>query len=126
MITELARFFGVGIAAMLTHLLVVMALVPLGITPLAANGIGFLVAFQVSYIGHSRWTFRSTGGVRQYFRFFSVAAPAFVLNETVYALVLRFSSLNYLPALALILTSIAVLTYLSSRMWAFRNRHGDI
>ena len=59
MTRELFWFGVVGVTAMLVHLgSVALMFVPLGLSPLLANVLGFLIAFQVSHAGHRRLTFR--------------------------------------------------------------------
>jgi len=102
-------------------MLVVSLLVPAGLHPLLANIIAFLVAFQVSYFGHARWTFSVTdpGSRKHKVRFFGVSVLSFVVNEIMYALLLNVLHLHYLLALFIVLISVAVLTFVLSRLWAF-------
>jgi putative flippase GtrA len=121
MMLQLMRFGVVGVAAMVVHWLVAVALVRLGLAPLIANVLAFAVAFNVSYWGHRRWTFAATTAhgttVR---RFFAVALGSFALNEFLYYLLLRFTRLDYQTALALVLVAVAGLTFVLSRYWAFK------
>lgn len=60
MTRQLFWFGVVGVTAMLVHLgSVILIFVPLGLAPLLANIIGFLLAFQVSHAGHRHFTFRN-------------------------------------------------------------------
>ncbi len=121
MIVELVRFGIVGIAAMAIHWCVVALLVPLGFTPLIANVIGFCVAFNVSFFGHHHWTFASPDNQKNTFRRFAgVAILGFISNEALYALLLEFTRLDYRVALLIVLIAVAGMTYLLSRLWAFR------
>lgn len=121
---EVVFFVAVGAAAAFTHWSVVRALVQAAaLPPLAANVLGFAVAFGVSYLGHYRLSFRSSAAHAQALpRFAAVALGGFVLNEALYALLLHVTALRYDVALALVLLSVAGLTYLASRGWAFRDR----
>lgn len=122
MTREALRFIFVGISALLTHWLVVRLLVPLaGLHPLLANVIAFLVAFNVSYFGHRHLTFQaSERSHRQTLpRFATVAASSFLLNEAMYWALLSFTPLRYDIAMLLVLGSVAVLTYLLGKFWAF-------
>lgn len=119
---QLFWFGVVGISAMLVHLAsVALVLVPLGLPPLLANVIGFLIAFQVSHAGHRRLTFREAAAppAQSRRRFFGVAVLSFAVNEVLYALLLRFTPLDYRVALALVLVAVAVLTFGAARLWAF-------
>jgi putative flippase GtrA len=125
---QIAIFIAVGSAAAFTHLTVVAIVVEhLGVTPLAANVIGFCVAFLVSFAGHVRWTFPLSperhSAART--RFFAVASTGFILNQAAYAEALHlFGSRFYLPALAAVLIGVAVATFLLSKLWAFAEPQG--
>jgi putative flippase GtrA len=86
-----------------------------------ANGVGWLVAFGVSFTGHHRWTFRHQAAplARAAPKFFLVSAGGFLLNQLAYAAALRWSGVRYDIALAAVLVLVAGLTYLISRFWAF-------
>ena len=122
---QTTRFVAVGCAAAATHWAVAVGCVELaGAPPLVANLIGWLVAFAVSFIGHYRLTFRHsripwTIAIR---RFFLVSAAGFLVNEGAYAWLLHATALRYDVLLALILIGLAVLTFVVSRLWAFRHK----
>ncbi|RJG13333.1 GtrA family protein [Pseudomonas cavernicola] len=118
---ELFWFAIVGVTALLVHFLVVSLLVPLGLAPLFANVLAYLVAFQVSYWGHRLKTFEA-GHLphRQTLpRFFAVASFGFLLNETLYFILLCTTPLDYRVALLIVLLVVAGVTFVLSRLWAF-------
>jgi putative flippase GtrA len=117
----LIAFGTVGALAAAVHLGVVGLLVPAGLHPLVANVIAFLTAFGVSFSGHRRWTFPTTGRPRPgpLPRFFAVALMAFVLNEGLYALILASGLLGYREALVVVLVIVAAITFVASKYWAF-------
>ena len=122
MMRELLWFGVVGFSAMAVHYLVVtLWLVPYGLPPLLANVAGFLIAFQVSYWGHRGLTFQASEVAhgRGLPRFFAVAVLAFCVNEAMYFLLLRFTSLDYRVALLLVLILVAAFTFVLSKLWAF-------
>ena len=121
MMAQVSRFALVGIVALLVHWCVVRLLVPLGLAPLVANVFGFLVAFNVSYFGHRKLTFKAEALQHSQTlpKFASVALGSFAINESLYALLLFFTPLRYDIALFIVLGVVAVLTYLFSRFWAF-------
>jgi putative flippase GtrA len=119
---RLFHFVLVGTLAALTHLGVVYLCVQFGhLAPLAANLIGWLVAFCVSFSGHFFVTFAqfsaSIGQAAR--RFFLVSLLGFGINEIAYALALSWSKQHYLIILVVVLVFVAALTYVLSLRWAF-------
>jgi putative flippase GtrA len=125
---QIAIFIAVGSAAAFIHLAAAAGAVELaGIPPLAANVIGFCIAFLVSFGGHARWTFplapERYAAARA--RFLAVALTGFVLNQAAYAEALHlFGPAYYLPALAAVIACVAVSTFLLSKLWAFAQPQG--
>ncbi|MDF0605101.1 GtrA family protein [Neisseriaceae bacterium TC5R-5] len=120
--TELFWFGLVGISAMLLHFIIAAGLlIPWGVDPLLANALGFLIAFQLSYWGHRHKTFRAKHiPHRQALpRFFGIACLSFAVNEGMYYLLLEQTSLDSRLALLLVLLSVAILTFVLSKLWAF-------
>ena len=124
MINRIIKFGLVGFLAMFTHWIIVLLLVQLGLNPLLANVVGFLGAFPVSYSGHKHWTFKipnySIDHRQSLQRFFMVATNSFVLNEFLYFVLLTYTTLNYMLALAMVLIFVSLLTFICSYYWAFR------
>lgn len=118
------RFLLVGCMAAAVHWAVVVALVEgAALPPLVANVGGWMVALGVSFFGHHRLSFRGHGGNLRSaaWRFSAVSATGFLINETAYWAMLRWSGSRYDLALALVLVAVAGLTYALSRHWAFRH-----
>lgn len=119
------RFIVIGCGAAAVHFAVVYALVESQwLPPLAANTIGWLVAFVVSFSGHYHWTFAAQNVRWQNAlpRFFALSALGFAVNEASYALALHLSPWRYDVLLALVLVAVAVGTYVLSKLWAFKDR----
>ena len=122
---EVGWFVAVGCMAAATHWLVAVTCVRFAaLAPLLANVLGWLVAFVVSFSGHYHLTFaRQSQPLRIALRrFFMVSAAGFAVNELSYALLLQATAIRYDILLALILVAIAVLTFVFSRLWAFRHK----
>ncbi|MDQ7969153.1 MAG: GtrA family protein [Oxalicibacterium faecigallinarum] len=123
---RIARFGVVGLTAAGVHYWTVIALVELlQIAPLHANVGGFVVAFWFSYFGHRYWTFSDTvghqPGQRQSFlRFLLVAVLGFLMNAFLFFLFLHYTDIPYYVALAIVVLTVAAMTYVLSRLWAFR------
>ena len=117
----LTAFGLVGIAAVVVHFTVAAATVPLGVTPLVANVLGFAAAFAVSFVGHGRWSFpaRQRRTAVALPRFAAVALGGFALNEALYAVLLRYTALDYRLALLAVLGAVAGVTLVASKHWAF-------
>ncbi len=90
--------------------------------PEAANALGFVIAFFVSFAGHRWLSFKDAGTtVATSFQRFAVTALAgFASNELVFVLLLRALRLPSLVALFLALVFAAGQTFVLSRFWAFR------
>jgi putative flippase GtrA len=119
---RIVRFIAVGCTAAAVHLGVVILLVSgLGQVPLAANVVGWLAAFVVSFTGHWQLTFRSQRAPvwRAARRFFGISMAGFGINELAYAALLHWSDLRYDVVLAIVLVGVAFITYLLSSRWAF-------
>jgi putative flippase GtrA len=123
LIGQLSWFAVVGCMASVVHWLSVVALVGFaGLAPLAANVMGWLVAFGVSFSGHHRLTFRrhNAPAWRAARRFFLVSATGFAVNEISYAYLLHATTIRYDVLLAGVLIVIAGFTFVLGRFWAFR------
>ena len=130
MMRQVLKFGVVGGAAAATHLGVLFALkAGCGLVPETANVLAFLVAVQVSFLGHHHWTFRTHGHggrlARVYLRFFAVACVGFLLNAGLYSLFLRIPGLHYLLAQAIVQAVVAVASFLLAKFWAFRKPKMD-
>jgi putative flippase GtrA len=120
---RLLYYAAIGGLAALTHVFIVFQLVSrITMHPLIANIIGFLVAFNVSYFGHKHMTFSRLKDEKELrlMHFFLVACSAGLLNELLYFLILRFTSLNYILALLVVLGSVSIYSFLVARFWACR------
>jgi len=100
---------------------VVSIVVPLGMTPLSANFVGFFFSFVWSFFGHARWTFPAQGrdvGAAMW-RFAIISLLSFVLTEAVYAGVLEWTSIDYRLSLYLVIVTLAFGKLVASKHWAF-------
>lgn len=117
-------FVAIGCLASLVHWGVAVCCVQTWqADPLAANIVGWVAAFFVSFSGHHRVTFRHaaitwTLAAR---RFFLVSGAGIAINQVVYAYLLRSTAMAYDILLALTLAGVAMVTFILSRLWAFRD-----
>ena len=117
-------FLLTGASAALTHMGVfalVQYLQP-ELWPEAANALGFVVAFGVSFVGHRWLSFKgtSTPMKQSLWRFGVTALTGFVSNELVFMLLTRHYGWWGLLALFVALVLAAAQTFVLSRYWAFQ------
>lgn len=120
---RLIYFAAIGASASLIHIMTVLGLVTyLQVNPLIANIFAFLLAFNVSFLGHKYLTFSNLHEEKELRlpHFFLVASSAGIINELLYFLLLEYTILNYLIALVLVLGAVSVYSYFLSRFWACR------
>lgn len=121
---QLFFFISIGASSALVHIVTVLNLVTqLALSPLLANIIAFLIAFNVSYIGHKYLTFSELDNHKQLSlpHFFLVASSGGIINEGLYYLILHYTHINYLIALVLVLATVAIYSFILSRFWACRS-----
>lgn len=120
---RLVYFVSIGGSAALIHLFTVFNLVKfMHVQALIANVFAFLVAFNVSFLGHKYLTFSRLHNekILSLPHFFLVAASAGIINEIFYFLLLHYTTLNYLFALFLVLGFVSIYSFFISRFWACR------
>lgn len=119
------KFGIVGSAAALVHLSVLYLLVHYAaISPVVGNMLAFMVAFGVSYPGQAKWTFvdRNIDHRKGVGRFLSIQLLSnFVINQSLFFLLLRYTELNYFVVCVMVLVIVAVITYLLSFYWGLRS-----
>ncbi len=118
---RLFRFGIVGVAATVTHAVVLWALVEsVSMRPSFATVIGFLIAFNVSYFGHYYFTFRSTEPHRRALPGFAATATAgAVLNWLIFVIATDFLQTNYWIAFGIAVVTVPIFVFFVSRRVAF-------
>jgi putative flippase GtrA len=118
---QILRFFAVGGGATLVH--VAAALVfnaALGIRPLVANFLAFLVAWGLSYWGNWRWTFRAESAHgRAMPRFFAVSLALFFVNQAIVYVAVERLGWPFWAALSVVVAVVPAAGFAASRLWAF-------
>ena len=121
---QIIKFGLIGSIAALVHLGVLHLLVSSELLqPLTANIGAFAAAFIVSYTGQSLWTFnhRQHNHKSAALRFLMTQLIcSFALNQGLYALLLKFTLLNYLVAGLIVLVTVPLVTFSLSKYWAFK------
>jgi putative flippase GtrA len=119
---QLFRFGIVGLTAAAMHFGIVVLLVQnWNIQPLLANIFGFAGGFQISYWGHRMWTFNDTNTLHRVAltRLLVVQIISLLANETLFYIFLSMN-LPYPVALLVVLTTLPIFTFVSSKLWVFR------
>lgn len=124
MLRQFLRFSLVGALATVLHMAVGVTLIHAGWSPLLANMFSFVIAFLVSFMGHYGFSFPGHGMTlsTSLKRFVLVAVCGFMVNETLLAGLVRFSSIPGVWCLILSTATAAILTFIASRNWAFDGR----
>ncbi len=118
-------FVMVGCAAAATHWLVAVACISQwGLAAWLGNFAGWTVALWVSFSGHYFLTFKHQHKTwwAAWRRFALISLAAFGINELAFVSLLRWTTLPYTLALAWVLVTVAGLTFVFSRYWAFRHK----
>jgi len=121
--SRLIRFGSIGALATIVHWLIAVAAIEVhSIPPLVANVLGWLSAFTVSFFGHFWFTFRGHGAPmgQSVTRFACVSVLGFAMSTGTFALLIRINPNLYGTWLMLTLLTVAAVTYLLGRRWAFR------
>lgn len=117
------RFVIVGAAAAATHYVVgLFAYSVLGLGPGVSNAIGYACGFPVSYAGQRSWTFGETREPHRVAlpRYAMVQLGSFLVNQALLLLAVRFLPLPFWFILGAVLVIVAMLTYVTSKVWVFR------
>jgi len=120
-VKTLLRFGVSGVLATLTHVLVFVALVEgLNLAPVPASVPAFCAALLVSYGLNYRWTFAATGAHGVLLpRFVLVSVAGLLVNVSITYAVVDIGGYWYGYALAAVITTVPLLTFLLSKYWVF-------
>lgn len=123
-VTEILRFGVVGLAATAMHYVILRLVVEeLAIPPSFANGLAFLCALCVTYLGQSLWVFRkrSQHGAAQMLRFTVSLLFGLFANMGIMALSVHGLGLNYQDGFLLSLFLVPALSFMVNRFWVFNS-----
>jgi putative flippase GtrA len=129
-VLRLVRYGAVGLFAAGTHFLVAWFALQLGAWPGAANAVGYVCGFVVSYLGQSRFTFGLKQGSTAVLARWAATQLTLLITSSlgVQAATSIFGAPAELAVGAAIIV-IAMLGYLIGRFWVFRegaaSRHKD-
>ena len=120
LLRTLFRFGIVGITAAGVHAGIFLALVEMfNWSGLAANIAGFALAFVVSYLGQSRFTFGIAGPPGAVLRFLATALTGLVLNAASAWLIVDILERSPYWVLPFLLVIVPAITFLMMRFWVF-------
>lgn len=119
---QLTRFGIVGLTAATIHFCIVVLLVEMHwLQPLVANIAAFCVSVQASYWGHRTWTFSGTTQRHAvaFRRLLVVSIVAFVLNESMFYMLISQYKLPYPLALFIVLSVLPLIVFTVNKIWVF-------
>jgi putative flippase GtrA len=121
--TRSISWFGIiGSLAAIVHYGVAVSLESsTNISPAHSNIAGFVLAFPISYFGHSKFSFANhQRSHRQAFpKFFMVALAGFITNQILVLGLMHLFALPFWLVLGMVMVIVAASAYLLSRFWAF-------
>ena len=121
-IGQLARFGLVGFGATAIYYSVIIVLIEFGLGPQPANILAFLIANGMSFLGHLRFTFRTTGQEKtRMARFFVVGIGGYLLSVLITALSFEVLGFPAWISAGLVVLGVSSLSWVASRFWIFRD-----
>jgi putative flippase GtrA len=117
------RFVLAGIASTALHVAIASSLIELGGSHAGtANGIAFTVATLASYVSNSIWTFQAPLAGGSLVRFVVVALAGLVMTVAITSAI-QSAGYHYLVGIAAVVLTVPALSFLSHRLWTYRQRH---
>lgn len=121
---ELMRFGIVGLVATAVHFAILtLGVEHLSMPPTPANGLAFLCALSITYLGQSLWVFpeRSRHGPAQMMRFAVSLGIGLLANMATMAAAVHVLGLGYQTGFVLGLVMVPALSFVINRFWVFKN-----
>ena len=122
LVAQIGRFGIVGLLTTAIHISIAFILhYHIGLAPLNANLIAFLVAWSVSYIGHFNWTFESKSShTVSMARFATVSLSAIILNQLIVWTVADKLGKPFALAILLVVLIVPAASFVASKLCTFR------
>lgn len=122
LVHQVPLFAIVGAAATGTHVAAALAARELGgLSPMAANFVGYLCAVGVSYLGNARFTFRrAVLHGPQFVRFVVVSLLGLALTQGLTWLLVEQAHWPFWAGLGVVAVAVPALSFVLQRLWAFR------
>ena len=124
---QFARFGVIGVLSTLLHVgTVVLAVEAFAVDPRAANVIAYMVAFPFAYFAHYHFSFACdhAHGVTAT-RFIVVSFACFLLGQGIMHVVYGRLGLAYGTALAAMIVTLPLVSFLLNRFFVFQRRRGS-
>jgi putative flippase GtrA len=128
---QYTKFGTIGALATLVHVGIFATLIELfDLWEVQANLVAFCIAVGVSYIGHSRWTFKVEQTLKEknrlrvnksFIRFWLVSIMGLIINTLVVFLVSDIWQAPYYYAMALMVTVTPLFIFTTSKLWVFKH-----
>jgi putative flippase GtrA len=124
--TRFLRFLAVGgFATILMYVLLVAGIEGLGLRPLLASVLAYLLSAVVNYALNRRLTFRSRQRHRVALpRFAIVSGTGLLLNTAIMALGTELAAWHYLPVQVVATLVVLFWNFVGSQWWTFRTSSG--
>lgn len=121
LIGSASRYGAVGIGVTIAYLVLASVLNALGTGVVVASAIAFLASTTLSYLGHRRFTFRSSEShARAVPRFLLVSSAGFALAIAIPVTVERFTTLGPGATFLLVTVAVAIFSFAGLRLAVFR------
>ena len=120
---KVIKFSAVGLGATAVHAVMFVLLADLlGMDPVPATVLAFLVAFLFGYFVNHAWTFRLKGNHGRFMTRYGVTAvTGVVLNAGLMHLTTNVLDWNHHLGLAVVLTAVALFSLVTNFLWSFRD-----
>lgn len=118
---ELIVFGLVGIAATITHYCSALSFVEfLGLNVLIANFFAYCIAAGVSYVGHSKLTFKAEMNRVGAIKFVVVSLAALALSQSILAVLTYAAWFDYKINMLITVGVVPCFSYVLNKFWVYR------
>jgi putative flippase GtrA len=116
------KFAVVGLFNTFVHVATtVLAVEEFGVHPVPASVAGFTLAFCVSFVLNTYWTFKQKDQLhRRFSRFLIVSISAMLLNTAIMYLAVDILHIHYMLGLATVLIVVPLYNFLLNLKWSYR------
>jgi len=127
MIRQTFRYAVVGVIGTALHFGTLYALVEgLGMEPVSASAMGFLVALVSSYVLNRHWTFEHRSPAQGAFlRYTAVSIVGLALNTLIMFVGTHLLDFPYMLVQLTVVFVVPAVNYLANHLWAFRDAPGS-